>query len=339
MFASTRNSPGEAAVRLAAHPAQRQLQTITGHTLSQRLGSGHRVMLPDSDPGTPILSGSFSVAHLRSGLYMHCTDIDHLQTLTTHFALLEPSIKVLLRLEGNSQVRLGGKTVDLEAGQGIASRPRGAVVTLTEAVEFERHCPAGLRERMVAITLSPEWFASAAQDFPTFRQHLAIQAWTPSPRSLAIAEQLIRPPQFDGPMHALLQESRALELVAEALAQASVGHDARAKPLPPTAYRRIERLRKLLDSGQADDFDMNAIAQHIGCNANTLQQQFRQTYGQTIFEYLREQRLLRAARALQREGISVARAAEIAGYNNQANFSTAFSRQFGLSPKHFRLKI
>ncbi|MBP8278605.1 MAG: helix-turn-helix transcriptional regulator, partial [Propionivibrio sp.] len=38
-------------------------------------------------------------------------------------------------------------------------------------------------------------------------------------------------------------------------------------------------------------------------------------------------------------GVSVARAAEIAGYSSQANFSTAFRRHFGLSPKHYRVKV
>lgn len=339
MSAPSRHTRRTEAIRLAAHPERRRIQPIDNQALSRRFGSGHRILGPDADPGSPLLAGHFTVAQVRDGLYMHCTDIDHLRELRTRSALLETGIKVLLRLEGNAGVKLGGRPLPLDAGQGPASRPRGAVVALAEPVEFERHCTAGVRERMVVITLTEAWFASAGQPFPTGLPHLAIRRWLPSPRSLAVAEQLIRPPEFDGPMHALLQESRALELIAEALTQAGEDGEAPAQPLPPAAYRRVESLRKLLDSGQADELDMSAIAQHIGCNPNTLQQQFRQTYGQTIFEYLREQRLLRAARALQQEGISVGRAAEIAGYNSQGNFSTAFSRHFGLSPKHFRLKI
>ena len=72
------------------------------------------------------------------------------------------------------------------------------------------------------------------------------------------------------------------------------------------------------------------MARAMRCNCNSLQQQFRAVFGKTVFDYLRASRLRRAAVALQNEGVSVARAAEIAGYSSQANFSTAFRRHFGV---------
>jgi AraC-like DNA-binding protein len=50
-------------------------------------------------------------------------------------------------------------------------------------------------------------------------------------------------------------------------------------------------------------------------------------------------RLRRAAWALQHGGANVARAAKIAGYASQANFSTAFRRHFGLPPKMYRARL
>ena len=47
----------------------------------------------------------------------------------------------------------------------------------------------------------------------------------------------------------------------------------------------------------------------------------------------------RAAWALRHDGASVARAAEIAGYASQANFSTAFRRHFGQPPKTYRARV
>lgn len=75
------------------------------------------------------------------------------------------------------------------------------------------------------------------------------------------------------------------------------------------------------------------------CNPNTLQRHFRQSFGQTISGYLRETRLQRAAQALERDGISVAHAAEIAGYSNQANFCTAFKKRYNVLPKHLRTTL
>ena len=336
MFASRRTSRSAQAgdTKSPATPAQQ----VDAATLRQRFGNSQLLQISTALPNSPLLSGNFAAAKVRQGMRMHCTDFAHLQDMHTRHPHVEPSVKVLLRLEGSAEVKLGGRLIDLEAGQGADSRPRGAVVTVCETVDFERRCHAGIRERMVSITLEPEWFLSAGLHFPQQRGHLSILPWQPSPRCIAIAEQLIRPAEIEGSMHSLLQESRALELIAEALGQTE-GSDFPSPGLPPASYRRLERLRQLLDSGEADQLEMAAIAQRIGCNPTTLQQQFRQAFGLSIFEYLREKRLLRAARALQEDGVSVAYAAEIAGYASQANFSTAFRRKFGLSPKHFRLRI
>jgi AraC-like DNA-binding protein len=176
-----------------------------------------------------------------------------------------------------------------------------------------------------------------------FDAPLQVRPWKPSARAVAIAEQLIHPIELEGPMQRLHQESRALELIVEALSQTlaadGAGDAAGAATLPASALRRVRRLQQFLDSGEADQLDMRTIAQHIGCNANTLQQQFREVCGLPIFDYLRRSRLQRAAHALQHEGVSVARAAEIAGYSSQANFSTAFRRHFGLLPKHCRNRL
>ena len=91
--------------------------------------------------------------------------------------------------------------------------------------------------------------------------------------------------------------------------------------------------------GGADGLSLAQLVRAMGFTATTLQQQFRLAFGKAVFDYLRASRLQRAALALQHDGVSVARAAEIAGYSSQANFSTAFRRHFGLSPKHYRVKV
>ena len=53
----------------------------------------------------------------------------------------------------------------------------------------------------------------------------------------------------------------------------------------------------------------------------------------------REQRLARAWAALEQTGCSVAEVAHGAGYSSAANFSTAFKRRFGISPKLVRARV
>lgn len=68
-------------------------------------------------------------------------------------------------------------------------------------------------------------------------------------------------------------------------------------------------------------------------SVGSMQSAFKTVYGRTVADFCRELRLLRARDAMERDGISVAEAAYDAGYSNPANFSTAFKRMFGLSPR------
>jgi len=189
---------------------------------------------------------------------------------------------------------------------------------------------------MVVLTVAPEWLEAAHMPPHLSLQHLAMHRWHPTPRSIAMAEQLLRPSPLGGMLGRLHQESRALELIAEAFGQILLPHSPVHSTLSVSALQRVQRLQKFLDSGEADPLDMRGIAQAVGCNATTLQQQFRQVTGQTIFDYLRLQRLQRAAHALVHRGVSVAQAAELAGYSSQANFSTAYRKHFGITPKQSR---
>lgn len=312
---------------------------IDADKLCTQVGQGHQLLCPGAGVTSALMQGSFSMTRLRDGMSLHCTDIVHLHDMATQFVMQEECIKVLLKLEGNAQVAVGRQPLALDAGEGANAAPHGAVVTLNCPDTFERHSRAGSRQRMVVLTLKPAWFDAAGISSDIFREHLAVRHWTPTPRAIAITEQLIHPMGLDEPMHQLRQESRALELIAEALTQTRADAASSPPTLPASARQRVRRLQQFLDSGEADQLDMRAIAQSMGCNANTLQQQFRAVCGQPIFDYLRQRRLQRAAHALQHEGVSVARAAEIAGYSSQANFSTAFRRHFGLPPKHCRNRL
>ena len=101
----------------------------------------------------------------------------------------------------------------------------------------------------------------------------------------------------------------------------------------------MQRLTELLDSGAADDLSLAGIAREIGCNATTLQRQFRALRGLSVFEYQRQRRLQQAREALERDGVSVSEAAWRAGYSSPANFATAFKRQFGVSPRQLRARV
>lgn len=345
MFAATktfatilnRRDPATAAPALSAN-------------LLERLGDGSTLDASEQAAGGKALHGTLSLVQVQDGFFLHRTDVVHLRDMTSRFLLSKEGIKILLKLQGSGSLRIGQKTLPLAVGPDAA--PRAAAITLREPAMYEHRCRATSHERMLVLTLMPHWLQRAGLAHLGRGAHLSMATWTPSPRAVCMAEQLLRGPgtQAD-PLHGLRQEQQALELAIEALAhwqQRVPGStpgatSAAAEPAPgialrPLEHQRAARLRDWLDSGGADGLAMDAIAQHMGCNPSTLQTQFRQAFGQPIFDYLRESRLRRAADAITAQGFTIAQAAELAGYRSQANFATAFRKLFGFAPRNLRAK-
>jgi len=323
-------------------PERQDLQRIVrcGELYPPASAGGSAVRIdPGLAPETPALLGLCHGEHLRPGLALHCADVRDLHDLTIQCVERGGSLHLALVLDGEVDVSFGPRRLDLATG-GAGRRPQAAFVPLAEPELFVRRAWRGKRERKVSITFSREWLAAICPDGDAgcaalFDRHLAVGRWTPTPRAVALAEQLIRPPDDPPLLRKLHQESRAIELVAEALRQ--MLDVAAPPPLHARAHRRVADVRDLLDSGAADGMSLEEIARHAGTNASTLQRQFRVAFGTTVFDYLRRGRLLRARHALEREGRSIVEAACIAGYTNPSNFATAYRRQFGITPRQSQI--
>lgn len=337
MFAATKNFAPALAVGAAPPPPPAALTLGLRH----RVSGGKALDAAEQAAGHSLLQGTLSLAQVREGFYLHRTDVVHVQDMTSRFPLSKAGVKIVLKLQGSGSLRIGHLALPLALGARAA--PRGAVVSLREPALYEHCCRAASRERMLVITLMPDWLASAGLGYLNAAAHLSMAAWQPSPRALCIAQQLLHSPAPAGdPLRGLHQECRALELAAEALGHWPPPNSAADVPPPeasalrPAQYQRARRLRDWLDSGQADALRMADIARHMGCNTSTLQTEFRQAFGKPIFDHLRESRLRRAADAISTQGLSIAQAAQLAGYGSQANFATAFRKLYGFAPKALR---
>lgn len=104
---------------------------------------------------------------------------------------------------------------------------------------------------------------------------------------------------------------------------------------------------------QSDQFIVNAAARHVqsnlarlpplaelarrvGTHKKRLTKAFKGQKGQSVFEYVRQERLLLARKLLTQTPLSVAEIAEEAGFSSAANFATAFKAAGGSSPTQFR---
>jgi AraC-like DNA-binding protein len=77
----------------------------------------------------------------------------------------------------------------------------------------------------------------------------------------------------------------------------------------------------------------------MGTNRNQLNNAFKTRYGLTVFAWLLKKRMSLAQKLLKTTTLSILQVGDQVGYPDSNNFSTAFKREYKLSPKHYRQSL
>ena len=283
---------------------------------------------------TPVLAGWQQVQTLDGGLVLYLSQSCDMVGGSSHNRLC-PGITAGFLVQGQADVAIGGKRLQLEAGRGGSP---AMLVHLRQEDHFLRHWQPGRQEAKVSLHLSDEWLrqqldgdrAAGAALARVRCSHADNQPWMPP---LPLRQRALRLFDRDGQPLSLVgrlqQESFALELAADVL-QALVRPGSPAR-LSARLQRCVGRLQQWLESGHADGLSINQMARQLGTNAVDLQRGFQSCHGQSIAGYQRQWRLQRAHRALQQQ-VPVEEAAAIAGYAHASSFSAAYKRQYGHPP-------
>lgn len=287
----------------------------------------------------PMLAGRIRTSWLRQGLRLHITDAEFLQDLRTS-VIQQPGFGFYLFLEDGAglEAEIGGRNLPVGRHHGDAPSPLGLLMSWQRPARLIRRTARGTRLRKVLVIVTHEWleetFGRDSAAIPSAsREHLAVSRWFPSQRLAGTIMQLLEPDARGSAVSRLRDESLVLEFVSEALAtlQPPTG----SAVLRRTDTMQLNRARDLIEGRLSSDLSVAAIATDVGIGVSSLQRLFRQSYGCSIYEYVRARRL-DAARALLEQGRSVTTAADAAGYSSAANFATAFRRKFGMTPSQAR---
>jgi AraC family transcriptional regulator len=103
--------------------------------------------------------------------------------------------------------------------------------------------------------------------------------------------------------------------------------------------RWIHAVRDRLEDEYAAPPELRVLATAAGRSPFHLAVVFRATFGVSVGEYVREVRLWRAVRLLERGECALAGVASTAGYADQSHFTRVFRRRFGLSPGMYRARL
>ncbi len=258
---------------------------------------------------------------------------------------IDPKFLVLVVLRGRQVFYLDDERIELEASSEDDATPVAFVVLLMKQCTLRYAGSWGDPFRKISIAGPPDWFDQfqleyGSQDaLPNFPQtHLDYRIWHPSQDVIRLSQQIVSAPAEDNAKKTgLFRMSRALEILRRLPDEC----ESQATPSNPATTdnsneKLQERIRLHILQNLSSDLSLNQLEKDLHLNRRSIQRSFKQGYGITLSDFIRKERLNKANRALQQDGISIATAAHIAGYSSSANFATAFRKAFGMAPKQVR---
>lgn len=140
---------------------------------------------------------------------------------------------------------------------------------------------------------------------------------------------------YQGIMKQMYLESKAIEVLVLWLEQAMSsdcpsGQTTRSKVIDAD---RIYQAKDILLQHLDHPPSLLSLARQVGLNDCTLKRGFKQIFGTTVFGYLHQHRMEKARSLLLENQHPVTAIAHTVGYTNLSAFSSAFRKQYGVSPR------
>ncbi len=145
--------------------------------------------------------------------------------------------------------------------------------------------------------------------------------------------------EFTGGLKLLFLQSKCLELLALQAQAFELAAKKTEKPRLKSAYdkERIYYAREYLLANACTPPSLTELAKAAGINEFKLKQGFKETFGNTVFGYLSDYRLMKAKELLADKQVDIKNISNDLGYSSVQHFNKAFSKKFGISPGKARL--
>ena len=139
--------------------------------------------------------------------------------------------------------------------------------------------------------------------------------------------------KYTGDLKKLFLLSKSIELLvlsAESCHQASSKKSSVLKN--KTDQEKIIAVRDLINGRLTSPPNLSEIAKHVGLNEYKLKRGFKETFNNTVFGYLTDQRLNLAQQYLRDTQMTAAEIGQELGYATPQHFNNAFKKKFGITP-------
>ncbi|MGL9719594.1 helix-turn-helix transcriptional regulator [Symbiopectobacterium sp.] len=244
-------------------------------------------------------------------------------------ATLKQCLTILLTLDGDTPNYYldDGRMLVMELG--VAK-----VIATCSPLRLWCRNPSGHHSRSLVIQAAPRRIVDGelAQQIERLLQHEGIYSFMVPHHTLTLADSLFTlcDSCVPGRLHI---HSCVLDLLAQGLRAVEQTPSLMPYTAPCRDTVRILKVRDKLLAQLDNNHCLYDLAREAGISISALKSKFTAVMGQSVFSFLREQRLMRARKGLESEGWTVKQAAYYVGYQHPSNFSTAYRRKFGRCPR------
>lgn len=251
-------------------------------------------------------------------------------------------LKFYFRLEGSNTILFDG------AGEYRADGPRCMVITQPKGLEKADFLGTEGHNSWVTIFLSPDYVVNKlgvdpgglpknlAKFLNTGVSDLYCQSLQLSLEMKNIIAEVMKNP-YQGPIRKVHSEAKAMELICIMLQNISREFlDAGKSSANLHNSACLEEARAILMESIDNPPTLASLSRQVGLNRSRLSHDFKARFGMTVYDYVTEIRMEQASVMLRNPGVSIGHVAEALGYTHARNFSQAFRRYFGVSPRAAR---
>jgi AraC family transcriptional activator of pyochelin receptor len=178
--------------------------------------------------------------------------------------------------------------------------------------------------------------AACRRIFTALPKHEGMFHIPPALRAIALAIVNCARPE---PARTTLRLAKSIELLCETfilLQQDALIPATRDAQLSYQDCRRIQAARRLIETRWNEKLTLDSIALACGLNRSKLARGFRDMFGSSVSDLIVEQRLGGAKQMLVGTELPISAIGYRCGYLNNAAFTRAFSRRYGVAPSSFR---
>ncbi|WP_192459272.1 helix-turn-helix transcriptional regulator [Musicola keenii] len=282
-----------------------------------------------------VVQGDVEEMVLPSGICLTNSSIEVLQPYDTT-SLLSSPLYTLVVLEGRVNIQLNTQEFVVCSGMAFSTR-LGEQWVMKASHRIERSL------RTLSLGIHPERVepTRAVSSLLQRWEHIQAPAFVwPVPDYLLMGLQHILYQPMAALPRQLMLEGALLQLLGSVFCRVDALPGCQVKRAVSSSSERcrLENIRQRLRQSPEQPYTLPALAQAAAMSVTSFRNKFRQQYGISVFDYLRECRLSLAHRYLAL-GYPVQQAAWLSGYQHATNFATAFRRRYGIAPSEVRFSI